>query len=330
MASMVGRMVVDAALTNQRGSGVNYGDVVYIDTAHDSSFTVGTTAGYTGMVGVCIELNGIAAGATGRIQIAGRCPQVNLNASGTRGHFIKTHTVAAQATDAGASRVTGAFGQLLASGSTPPVELFGFPDGSTGAAGSPGTPALTLGTTNTVGSNVTLVATDATIAAFDATAPVTQAFGDAAAVGTAGTAARRDHKHGMPAAPSTSISYSEALCTGDTTLTADTMTDAAGCSLSLAAGTWLLIGIGFFSCTSGTPYDLVSITDNSNAQQGSDGRGVQSVSGSSSAVALAIVTPGSTTTYKLRVQSGGGGTIKNLRYANGTENGTALRAIKLA
>jgi len=33
---------------------------------------------------------------------------------------------------------------------------------------------------------------------FDATAPSTQAFGDAAAVGTAMTAARRDHKHAMP------------------------------------------------------------------------------------------------------------------------------------
>lgn len=34
---------------------------------------------------------------------------------------------------------------------------------------------------------------------FDATAPVTQAVGDAAAVGTAITVPHRDHKHGMPA-----------------------------------------------------------------------------------------------------------------------------------
>jgi hypothetical protein len=33
---------------------------------------------------------------------------------------------------------------------------------------------------------------------FDATVPVTQAFGDAAATGAAAVAARRDHKHGMP------------------------------------------------------------------------------------------------------------------------------------
>ena len=35
-------------------------------------------------------------------------------------------------------------------------------------------------------------------ALFDATAPVTQALGDAAAVGSAMAAARRDHKHAMP------------------------------------------------------------------------------------------------------------------------------------
>jgi hypothetical protein len=38
-------------------------------------------------------------------------------------------------------------------------------------------------------------------AEFDATAPTTQAFGDSAAVGSADTAARRDHKHAMPVNP---------------------------------------------------------------------------------------------------------------------------------
>ena len=39
-------------------------------------------------------------------------------------------------------------------------------------------------------------------ALFDATVPSTQAFGDSAAAGTATVAARRDHKHAMPANPS--------------------------------------------------------------------------------------------------------------------------------
>lgn len=38
-------------------------------------------------------------------------------------------------------------------------------------------------------------------ALFDTTNPSTQAFGDAAAVGTADVAAHRDHKHAMPASP---------------------------------------------------------------------------------------------------------------------------------
>lgn len=64
-----------------------------------------------------------------------------------------------------------------------------------------GTPAIVLGTAAAAGSATTAVRTDATIVAFDATVPVTQAFGDSAAVGAAAVAARRDHKHAMPATP---------------------------------------------------------------------------------------------------------------------------------
>lgn len=67
-----------------------------------------------------------------------------------------------------------------------------------------GTPALTLGTANTAGNATTFIRTNDTILAFDATAPSTQAFGDAAAAGTATVAARRDHKHAMPASPTIS------------------------------------------------------------------------------------------------------------------------------
>jgi len=69
-----------------------------------------------------------------------------------------------------------------------------------GAGFSGGTPALTLSTTNSAGSASTGIRTDATIAAFDATVPTTQALGDSAATGSAGKAARRDHLHGMPSA----------------------------------------------------------------------------------------------------------------------------------
>jgi hypothetical protein len=61
------------------------------------------------------------------------------------------------------------------------------------------TPAVVLGSSAAAGAAGTVIRSDGTIAAFDTTVPSTQAFGDAAAVGTAAFAARRDHKHAMPA-----------------------------------------------------------------------------------------------------------------------------------
>ncbi len=63
------------------------------------------------------------------------------------------------------------------------------------------TNALALGSAAAAGAATTVIRSNDTIAAFDATVPVTQAFGDAAATGSAAFAARRDHVHGMPAAP---------------------------------------------------------------------------------------------------------------------------------
>ncbi len=61
-------------------------------------------------------------------------------------------------------------------------------------------PTVVLGSSAAAGSAATLIRSDATIAAFDATSPTTQAIGDSAVVGTAAFAARRDHKHAMPSA----------------------------------------------------------------------------------------------------------------------------------
>jgi len=60
-------------------------------------------------------------------------------------------------------------------------------------------PGLTLGTSNVEGSGNS-IRSGATILAFDATDPSTQAHSDASAAGSATVAARRDHKHAMPAA----------------------------------------------------------------------------------------------------------------------------------
>ncbi len=71
-----------------------------------------------------------------------------------------------------------------------------------GAVPSFATPSIALGSSAAAGAAGTVIRSDGTIAAFDATSPTTQAFGDSATVGTAAFAARRDHKHAMPANPS--------------------------------------------------------------------------------------------------------------------------------
>ncbi len=98
----------------------------------------------------------------------------------------------------------------------------------TGGSVSFATPAIALGSSAAAGSAGTAIRSDSTIAAFDATSPSTQAFGDAAAVGTAAFAARRDHKHAMPATPVTGISKNgSSVLTGAVTLSA-----GAGISLT--------------------------------------------------------------------------------------------------
>lgn len=63
------------------------------------------------------------------------------------------------------------------------------------------TNAIVLGSAAAAGAAATTLRSNDTIAAFEATAPSTQAFGDTAVVGTAAFATRRDHKHAMPADP---------------------------------------------------------------------------------------------------------------------------------
>ncbi len=127
MSNIYGRQVI-LPLTNKSGGGVIAGDVVIVDTTNNSAFTTTTSAGFTGGVGIAQET--IASNATGRVLTQGYAALVNVNASVTRGNFGKTHTVAKQATDAGASRGTGTFCQFLTGGTTPiglvyPVDLLG-------------------------------------------------------------------------------------------------------------------------------------------------------------------------------------------------------------
>src|SRR6185503_14240807 len=130
MASTRGRQVV-LPLTNKSGGGVVAGDVVIVDTGNDAAFTTTTTGAAQVSVGVAQET--IANNATGRVLVAGYAALINVPASVTRGHYIKTHTVAKQATG-NSTRQAGSFGQFLTGGTTPTGWLWGFPDNA-GASG---------------------------------------------------------------------------------------------------------------------------------------------------------------------------------------------------
>src|SRR5262245_28032002 len=111
MANTALNRTVQAILTNKSGGNLNYGDVVICGTATASAFTTTTTGAIsTTQVGVIIEPNGIANNALGMVAFAGFVPQVNLNTASTVYQFIKTHTVAGQATPHSSPQVEGDFG----------------------------------------------------------------------------------------------------------------------------------------------------------------------------------------------------------------------------
>jgi hypothetical protein len=116
MGNPFGRNTV-IALTNKSGGSVAAGDFVYIDTTNNDSFTTGTTSAYTKGIGIAQQT--IASNAVGLVLIDGYAALVNVNASVTRGNFLKSHTVVKQGTDAGASRIAGTCGMFLTGGTTP-------------------------------------------------------------------------------------------------------------------------------------------------------------------------------------------------------------------
>lgn len=127
---------------------------------------------------------------------------------------------------------TSAAGSMSAADKT---KLDGVATGATANTG--GTPAIVLGTANTPGVSTNFLRRDDTILAFDAVAPSTQAFGDTAVVGTAAVAARRDHKHAMPASTKDTTAATGILKGNGTTVSAATVrVDYAEPTTSLATG----------------------------------------------------------------------------------------------
>lgn len=75
-------------------------------------------------------------------------------------------------------------------------------------------PSLTLGTSNIAGAATTVISSNSTILAFDATAPTTSAVGDSAATGSAAITARRDHRHGRESFATNTVVLSTAAGAG--------------------------------------------------------------------------------------------------------------------
>ncbi len=79
------------------------------------------------------------------------------------------------------------------------------------------TPNLTLGTANAAGAANSVIRSDATILVFDVTVPTSLSPDDSAATGSAGTAARRDHAHGITCAAVGSITPDASAAEGSAT-----------------------------------------------------------------------------------------------------------------
>jgi len=94
-----------------------------------------------------------------------------------------------------------------------------------------GTPAQVYTTVDASGAAATALRSDSEIAIFDGTVPTTQAFSDAAATGAAAFAARRDHLHGMMAAP---LSYEGGNTTEATTTSTSAVDLLTASSLTIA------------------------------------------------------------------------------------------------
>lgn len=189
-----------------------------------------------------------------------------------------------------------------------------------------------------------------------ATTPVTQAFGDAAAIGTGPHAAMDTHVHGMPAlgyglsgnsTPAVGLSTASGLATAETSISAAAYADVTGASVSLAAGTWLLIGTVVGRAVNLAFLMSAAITDGANAivreaSQFVAASGTASVNALGMIEIAAIVTPGSTTTYKLRAARGnttltntwsavdGSGQGVTNNASSNTDKGTGIIAVRIA
>lgn len=144
-----------------------------------------------------------------------------------------------------------------------------------------------------------------------------------------------------------SLTNSQAFISTAVSISAATYADLTGASLSLVAGTWLVLGQMYASAANTAFLAHLAITDGSNVvitegSQGMPASGTANVHQWANVSVMAIVSPASTTTYKLRAARGnttitgtytaqdgsGVGTTNNV--SSNTDKGTGIRAVRIA
>lgn len=199
--------------TNRTGSTLALGTIVKFELTYNDARVEPTTSATDPVLGVVVgywstddpntliladapDAHSVAVMTQGTVR-------VGLDSGGaTRGEYAFPSTTSGVASSS-ASAGTGAFGVFQSTGGnggTALVVINGTQNLAGGGGGSFGTPALTLGTANSGGAATTGIRTDATILVFDVTTPAAMTLGGSGVVGTAGTAARRDHKHAITGA----------------------------------------------------------------------------------------------------------------------------------
>lgn len=144
-----------------------------------------------------------------------------------------------------------------------------------------------------------------------------------------------------------SVSYASAFATATTTISAATYADITGCSVSLAAGTWII----FAHVVGAQPNAIIQMfcaithSDNTVIAESAQSRpasGAASLNSPMSCSFTAIVSPASTTTYKLRAARGltthtgswvvydGNGYNTTNHATNNSDKGTSIIAMRLA
>src|SRR6266481_1228577 len=185
------------------------------NASHSGSLTHASTTGQTATDHHAAPVAGPDADVT--IDSAGAAGTASTFARSAHGHRLLTSATAAVAIGTAAAGTSGhspsrddhvhptgagtpstqAMGDAAATGSGPAAAMTDHKHAMPAFA----TNAILLGSAAAAGAATTPSRSNDTIAAFDTTAPVNQAFADVAAVGVINFAARRDHKHGMPATP---------------------------------------------------------------------------------------------------------------------------------